>query len=126
MDVNQERVADFNRDMWFRAGGALTIHQAAGVLGSMEAVNEAVAARELLCVEDDGANLYPAFQFQDSGVAPGMGEVLKATPNTSPWELLQFFVAGDEGLGSDSPMELIKGSLEDIERAVRFARVGEV
>lgn len=117
------RTAEFKRDLIDRAGGALTAEQVQKLLGhkSMQAVYKAIASRRLLAVDDNGRKLFPAFQFDGSSVASGMAAVLVATPSTSPWVLLQFMVDGDEGLGDDQPMDMVKGGGETIKRLIRFA-----
>lgn len=55
-----------------------------------------------------------------SGLSPLIA-VLKAAPNTSGWRLLQYLLHSEDGLAGDKPIDLIRGSKEDIERAVRFA-----
>lgn len=121
------RTAEFKRDLVQRAGGALTAEGVRDLLGhkSLQAVHKAVASRRLLAVDDNGRKLFPAFQFDGDNVAPGMPPVLAATPTTSPWALLQFMVDGDEGLGDDRPMDMVKGTSDTVERLVRFARALE-
>lgn len=117
------RTAEFKRDLVERAGGALTADKVQKLLGyrSVQAVHKAVASRRLFAVDDNGRKLFPAFQFDGDSVAPGMAAVLATTPNTSPWTLLQFMVDGDEGLGDEQPMNMVKGGAETIKRLVRFA-----
>ena len=117
------RTAKFKRDLVERSGGALTAEQVQKLLGhkSVQAVHKAVASRRLLAVDDNGRKLFPAFQFDGGSVAPGMAAVLAATPTTSPWALLQFMVDGDEGLGDERPMDMVKGGPKVVERLVRFA-----
>lgn len=117
------RTAEFKRDLVDRAGGALTAEQVQKLLGykSVQATHKAVASRRLLAVDDNGRKLFPAFQFDGAAIAPGMAAVLTATPTTSPWALLQFMVDGDEGLGDQRPMDMVKGGPREIERLVRFA-----
>lgn len=121
------RAAQFKRDLIQRAGGALTTDGARELLGykSAQAVHKAVAARRLLAVDDNGAKLYPAFQFDGGSIAPGIAAVLAATPTTTPWALLQFLVDGDEGMGDDRPMDLVKGGPDAVKRVASFARTLE-
>ena len=107
-----------------KAGGARSTHAAMERLGyrSARQVLDAVSSRRLFTVQDNGANLYPAFQFDGGSVLSGMCDILEATPNVSPWSILRFMVVGDEGLGADLPMNLIRQGDEAIDRAVRFAR----
>ena len=124
---NLTRTAEYRLTMLQRAGGAFTAAQVKSMLGctSAENVREAVAAHRLLAVDVTGVMLFPAFQFDENRVVPGMAAVLSAAPKTNPWAVLQFFVAGDEGLGDDLPMDLVKGGRDDIARASRFARTLE-
>lgn len=117
------RTAEFKRDLIKRGGGALTADQVRELLNykSVQAVHKAVASGRLLAVDDNGRKLFPAFQFDGGSIASGMAAVLKATPTTSPWALLQFLVAGDEGLGDEQPITMIKGDRETVERLLRFA-----
>ena len=50
-----------------------------------------------------------------------MAAVLSAAPSASPWALLQFMVEGDEGLGEERPIEMIKRGTDAVERLARFA-----
>lgn len=117
------RAAEFKRDLIKRAGGALTADDVKNLLGhkTVQAVHKAVGSRRLFVVDDNGRKLFPAFQFDGDSIARGMGAVLAATPTTNPWALLQFMVDGDEGLGGEQPISMVKGNAETIKRLVRFA-----
>lgn len=117
------RTAEFKRGLVEQAGGALTAEQVQKLLGykSVQAVHKAVASRRLLAVDDNGRKLFPAFQFDGAAIAPGIPAVLAAVPTTSPWALIQFMVEGDEGLGDERPMGMVKGGPKTVERLVRFA-----
>lgn len=134
VDGDEQELADeitdaitFKRDLIDRAGGALSAEKVQALLGhkSAQAVYKAVKDRRLLAVDDRGTKLFPVFQFDGDSVRPGLARVLAAAPNTSGWALLQFFVGGDEGLGTARPIDLLKGSDADIERLARFARTLE-
>ena len=114
----------FKRDLLARSGGALTMTEVRMLIdaASVRAVMDEVAARRLLVVDEAGTLLFPAFQFEGGSVALGVCEVLAAAPTTGGWALLQFFVDGDEGLGAELPMILVKGGRAEIDRVVRFAR----
>ncbi|WP_395395640.1 hypothetical protein [Novosphingobium sp. BL-8A] len=118
----------FKARMVERAGGALTAAGVQKLFGykSLQAVHKATASRRLFAVDDNGRKLFPAFQFDGASVAPGISAVLAATPTTSPWALLQFFVYGDEGLDEEQPMKMVNGDPETIARLVRFASRLEV
>lgn len=118
---------EFKRRMLTDAGGALTAGQVREVLGhkSLQAVYKAVKERRLLMVEDNGQQLFPAFQFHDGGVSPAIARVLEAAPRTDGWGVLQFLVSGDQGLGDRRPLDLIKGGADDAGQVIRFARTLE-
>ena len=117
------RTAEFKRDLVERAGGALTSEQVRKLLGykSVQAVHKAVASGRVLAVDDNGRTLYPAFQFDGAAIVSGMAAVIEATRTTRPWALLQFMVEGDEGLGDELPMNMLKGDATTLDRLVRFA-----
>lgn len=122
------RTAAFKRDLVEQAGGALTSEQVRKLLGhkSVQAVHKAVASGRLLAVDDNGRTLYPAFQFDGATILPSMAALISATPTTKPWALLQFMVEGDEGLGDELPMNMLRGGAETLERLLRFASKLEV
>ncbi len=119
--------AEFKRRMLTGAGGALTASQVREVLGhkSLQAVYKAVKERRLLMVEDNGQQLFPAFQFHEGSVLPAVPALLEAAPDTDGWGILQFLVSGDQGLGEQWPLALIKGGPDDVSRVIRFARTLE-
>ena len=106
------------------SGGMLSADEVQALLDlpSLEAVGNAISAREVFAVEDEEELGFPILQFDGGSVCPGLIAVLKAAPNTSAWRLLQFLLRAEDGLAGDKPVDLIRGSAEDIERAIRFAR----
>jgi hypothetical protein len=130
-DLNEIRLREqqrnaviFKRKLTEEAGGMMSLDEVQALLklASHEAVLNAVSARELLAVEYDGELRFPNFQFEGAKVRPGSSAVLQAAPTTSEWRLLQYFLYADDGLAGDKPIDLIRGSPEDIAKAVRFAR----
>jgi hypothetical protein len=119
--------SEFKRRMLTDAGGALTAGQVREVLGhkSLQAVYKAVKERRLLMVEDNGRQLFPAFQFHDGAVLQAIAGILEAAPHTDGWSVLQYVISGDQGLGDRRPLDLIKGSPEDVRQVIRFARALE-
>jgi hypothetical protein len=119
--------AEFKRRMLAEAGGALTASQVREVLRhrSLQAVYKAAKERRLLMVEDSGQQLFPAFQFREASVLPAIPALLQAAPNTDGWGILQYLVSGDQGLGDQRPLALIRGGPDDVSRVIRFARTLE-
>lgn len=119
--------ADFKRRMLRQSGGALTAAQVREVLGhkSLQAVYKAVKERRLLMVEDNGTQLFPAFQFKDGAALAAIPLVLEAAPSTDGWGILQYLVSGDQALGGARPLDLLKGGPDEVSRVVRFVRTLE-
>lgn len=116
------RGAAFKKRMIESSGGVLTAEQVRDLLG-YETVEQAVADRLMLAVDDNGTRLFPAFQFDGDTLRPVMACILTAAPNSSGWTLLQYLVSGDEGLGLCKPINMLNGGPEDIDLVLRFARV---
>lgn len=117
--------AAFKRRMIESSGGVLTAEQVRDLLGyeTAETVEQAVADRLMLAVDDNSTRLFPAFQFDGNTLGPVMARILAAAPDASGWTLLQYLVSGDEGLGLRKPIDMLNGGPEDIDLVVRFARV---
>ena len=88
---------------------------------TVQAVYKAARDRRLLMVEDNGAKLFPAFQFDGDTIRPAMSRILAAAPGAGGWAVLQYLVSGDGGLGDARPIDLIKGNEADVDRVIRFA-----
>jgi hypothetical protein len=118
------RAIAFKRRLIEAAGGAFDAEAVRKLLGhkTVQAVYKAARDRRLLIVEDNGAKLFPAFQFDGDTIIPAMSRVLGAAPESSGWTILQYLVSGDEGLGDARPIDLIRGNEGDIDDVVRFAR----
>lgn len=103
----------------------MTAEQVRDLLGyeTAETVEQAVADRLMLAVDDNSTRLFPAFQFDGNTLGPVMARILAAAPDASGWTLLQYLVSGDEGLGLRKPIDMLNGGPEDIDLVVRFARV---
>lgn len=80
------------QDVLDRAGGTCSVSEAAAILDiSEEAVRERLRAGRLLSIDTSaGEHRLPRVQFADSGVLPGLEEVLAAMNVSSAWMRLQF------------------------------------
>jgi hypothetical protein len=67
----------------------------------------------------DRGYLYPAWQFQDGIILPGLDRVLKALAEFDPWMQLMFIKTGDIRLEDRTPKECIM--LGDIDAVVHAA-----
>jgi hypothetical protein len=114
----------FKRRMIEQAGGAFDAEAIRKLLGhkTVQAVYKAARDHRLLMVEDNGAKLFPALQFDGNAIRPAIPRILAAASTTSGWGILQYLVSVDEGLGDARPIDLIKGDDADIDRVVSFAQ----
>lgn len=105
-----------------KAGGSLTVMQAAERLGtSRQAVNKAIKAGRLIAYEDKAGHYrLPACQFEDDRILPGLPDVLKALSVEGFWSRLSFLLAEDAMLRSLDPLAALKaGMKEDVLSAAR-------
>ena len=66
----------------------------------------------------DGRRGFPAWQFTDKGLLPGLEEVLRDIGVASPWSRAAFFLSGDIRLDGRTPLEtLLHGDVEAVRRA---------
>lgn len=105
--------------------GPEEVRRRLGVSGSR--LRQRVQDGSLYVLSEDSSRVYPLFQFTDSGVLPGLAEVLKALgPKPHPLVVVQFFDTPTEDLqipgvhGPVSPRDyLVSGG--DVARVVRLA-----
>lgn len=125
-DLIAEPVVDFEavravaqrRSLLSRAGGGLTIRDVATRLGVQEQDVERLRANgRLLAVPGPGGEgwLYPACQFVESAVLPGLDEVIGEFTVNSAWTQLYVLISNDPALSGRSPVEALKDG--DIEAA---------
>src|SRR6266852_1576357 len=84
------RGAAVKQELLTSAGGGLTSSQVASALGmTRQAVDKRRCRRALLAVPNgSGEYIYPACQFTEQGVIPGLEDVLRAFQVRSPWTQL--------------------------------------
>lgn len=103
-------------------GGTLRAEQVGALLHiSRQAVDKRRAAGKLLAVEIGRRGyLYPAWQFADEGVLPGLEEILSLLAAHPPLAKLRFFLSGSLRLQGDRPLDRIRGGdLDPVKRAAR-------
>jgi hypothetical protein len=115
--------ARFKRELTEDCGGMLSVDEVRARLRlpTVAAVRDAVLKRELFAVEDEGELRFPLVQFDGTTVRPGIIAILNAAPSTNGWRILQYLLYAEDGLAGDRAIDLIEGSAEQIDRAVRFA-----
>lgn len=108
--------------------GAYNLEQACLALNgiSRQAFHEKIEKDQILTIPGSGnQRCYPAFQFVDGDVLPGLDRVLSAVPSQDPWFRLHWLVNPDSRLGGYSPTDLlIAGKVDLVEAAAR--RIGEM
>ena len=97
-------------------GGALTAVQVAETLGiSRQMVDKRRRAGKLLAVSTGRHGYrYPVWQFDESGVLPGLEDVLKVLAPHDEWMQVAFFVSGDQRLANRTPVETLKAGELDL------------
>jgi hypothetical protein len=98
-------------------GGALTSVQAASLLGvSRQMIDRKRQHGKLLAVSTGRHGYrYPAWQFEPSGVLPGLEDALSVLAPFDSWMQVAFFVSPNERLQGKTPIEALKaGDLEAV------------
>jgi hypothetical protein len=91
-------------------GGALTAAQAAAHLGiTRQMVDKRRHAGKLLAISTGRHGYrYPVWQLDNSGVLPGLEDVLKVLASHDCWMQVVFFVSKNDRLGGKTPIESLK------------------
>jgi hypothetical protein len=109
-------------------GGTLRADEVSALLHiSRQAVDKRRAAGKVLAVEIGRRGyLYPAWQFVDDGVLPGLEEILSLLAEHPPLAKLRFFLSSDLRLDGERPLDRLRRSeIEPVKRSARmFAEQG--
>ncbi len=108
------------RDMLNVDGPPMAVTEVAQHINiTRQAVDKRRQAGKLLAVSFGTRNFsYPRWQFTNTGILPGLQEVLHALEPHPPWAQLRFFVSGNHRLGRDRPIDwLRKGRVEQVLQA---------
>jgi hypothetical protein len=111
------RGIEATRRLIFDHGGVWTAAQAAEHLRiTYQMVNKRRQAGKLLAISTGRHGYrYPVWQFHDSGVLPGLADVLKALASHDSWMQVAFFVNKNELLDGETPIEALKaGKLDNV------------
>jgi hypothetical protein len=98
-------------------GGALTAEQVAEIIGiSRQAVDKRRRAGKLLAISTGRHGFrYPVWQFDESGMLPGLEDVLSVLATHDEWAQTIFFLGKNPRLGDRSPLEMLKtGKLKQV------------
>jgi hypothetical protein len=81
---------------------------------SRETVRKKVERKQILALpKGESDRVFPAFQFQDGTVAPGVREVLEQLNTDSPFVALSFFLSRSPVFGNKSAIDALKAGLAD-------------
>ncbi|WP_437603350.1 hypothetical protein [Sorangium sp. So ce590] len=103
-------------------GGTLIAEEVGeGLHLSPQAIEARRAAGRLLAVDiGRRGHLYPAWQFADEGVLPGLEEILTLLDEHPPLAKVRFFLSGNHRLDGDRPLDrLRRGDVEPVRLAAR-------
>jgi len=93
-------------DLIRRAGGLRETKWVADYLAiSPKSVTAKARRNALLAIARGDRNLYPAFQFMDGQIIPGVREILQALSLTNGWSRLSFLLTPDPGLDDRTPLD---------------------
>ena len=82
---------------------------------SRETIRKKVDRKQLLAIPKGGDRVFPAFQFKDGDVLPGIAEVLTALNTTSPFVALSFLRSTNPDFDGKSAYQMLQdGNLEAV------------
>jgi hypothetical protein len=101
-----------------QAGGLLSAEAVGRLLGiSRAGVDKRRATGKLLAARVRSDWHYPALQFHEGEVLPGIADVLSGMADASGWSILGFLLSKDEALGGRSPLAALRaGDLDSVRR----------
>lgn len=104
-----------------RAGGVLSAEEAGKIASvSRQAIDKRRRSNAILAIREGSDWRYPACQFQDGEVLPGIADVVRGFETQGAWAALDFLLAKDSALGGRSPIEALRqGDRAAVERLMR-------
>ncbi len=101
------------------AGGALSAEEAGRTLGiTRQAVDKRRRANTLLAVREGSDWRYPACQFHQGEILPGIADVVQGFASAGPWAAPDFLLASDTVLEGDTPLQVLQSG--DRDRVLRL------
>jgi hypothetical protein len=118
------RNVEHRAELLRRAGGTLSAEEAARRLGTTrESVDQRRRAGTLLAIPERGDWCYPACQFRDGEVVPGLPEVVRGLADAGSWVTLDFLLAPDTVLAGRTPLQALQdGDHDAVLRLVRASQ----
>ena len=118
------RSAEQKLELLKQAGEVLSVSDVARLLRiSRQAVDKRRREGKLLAVARGADYAYPACQFDDDQVVPGLTELLGHIGREPAWAALAFLVTPDDRLGDEAPLAVLRSKDEKLkELTLRLAR----
>jgi hypothetical protein len=117
-DLHEARLRGLERMAQLRkaAEPVLETGDVCALLGvSRETIRKKVDRKQLLALPKGGDRVFPAFQFQEGDVLPGIAEVLSSLDTDSPFVVLSFLLSKNTEWNGKSACELLQsGKLEPV------------
>ena len=110
-DLHEARLRGLERMAQLRkaAEPALETGEVCALLGvSRETIRKKVDRKQLLALPKGGDRVFPAFQFREGDVLPGIAEVLSALNTDSPFVALSFLLSKNPDWNGKSACELLQ------------------
>jgi len=106
------------------AGGALSAEEAGRTLGiTRQAVDKRRRAWTLLAVREGSDWRYPACQFHEGEILPGITDVVQGFATAGPWAALDFLLASDTVLEGRTPLQVLQsGDRDQVMRLIRSSQ----
>lgn len=116
--------SDIRADLLKRAGGGLSLTEAAKLLGiSRQALHKRIKAGTALGMMDGSELVLPRVQWVGHGdqlsFVPGLGDVLKFFATAGGWSALQFLIDQDPNLGGAPIQWLAEGKIAPVVAAAK-------
>lgn len=107
-----DRIAELRK----AAEPVLETGQVCKLLGvSRETIRKKVDRKQLLALPKGGDRVFPAVQFNEGDVLPGLAEVLATLNTESPFVVLSFLLSKSAAFGGKAAYELLRaGELESV------------
>ena len=117
-DLHKARLRGLDRMVQLRkaAEPVLETGEVCALLGvSRETIRKKVDRKQLLALPKGGDRVFPAFQFHEGDVLPGMAEVLSALDTHSPFVALSFLLSKNPAWNGKSGCDLLQsGKVEPV------------
>ena len=117
-DLHKARLRGLERMAQLRkaAEPVLATGEVCALLGlSRETIRKKVDRKQLLALPKGGDRVFPAFQFQEGDVLPGIAEVLSSLDTDSPFVALSFLLSKNPEWNGKSACELLhSGNVEPV------------